>query len=68
MMMLHKRNTTRPYINNLTSVSPSKPIPQPVSQTANEIAEIMPTVEQSPDVLLNSHWISVYIQVDKQPF
>ena len=47
---------TPPDLNEVTSVTPSKPTPPPVSQTANEIAEIMPTVKESPE-LFNSHWI-----------
>ena len=43
-------------LNEVTSVSPSNPIPPPVAQTVNDIAEIMPTVKESPE-LLNSHWI-----------
>ena len=47
---------TSPDLNQVTSVSPSKPTSPPVSQTVNEIAEIMPTVKESPE-LFNSHWI-----------
>ena len=47
---------TSPDLNEVTSVSPSKPTPPPVAQTVNEIAEIMPTVKESPE-LFNSHWI-----------
>ena len=47
---------TPPDLNEVTSVSPSKPTPPPVSQTANEIVEIIPTVKESPE-LFNSHWI-----------
>ena len=47
---------TQPDLNEVTSVSPSKPTPPPVAQTVNEIAEIMPTVKESPE-LFNSHWI-----------
>ena len=47
---------TPPDLNEVTSVSPSKPTPPPVAQTVNEIAEIMPTVKESPE-LFNSHWI-----------
>ena len=47
---------TSPDLNEVTSVSPSKPTPPPVSQIVNEIAEIMPTVNESPE-LFNSHWI-----------
>ena len=47
---------TPPDLNEVTSVTPSKPTPPPVSQTANEIAEIMSTVKESPE-LFNSHWI-----------
>ena len=43
-------------LNEVTLDSPSKPTPPPVSQTANEIAEIMPAVKESPE-LFNSHWI-----------
>ena len=47
---------TSPDLNEVTSVSPSKPTAPPVAQTVNEIAEIMPTVKESPE-LFNSHWI-----------
>ena len=47
---------TPPDLNEVTSVSPSEPTPPPVAQTVNEIAEIMPTVKESPE-LFNSHWI-----------
>ena len=47
---------TSPDLNEVTLVSFSKPTPPPVAQTVNEIAEIMPTVEGSPE-LFNSHWI-----------
>ena len=43
-------------LDEVTLISPSKPTPPPVSQTVNEIAEIMPTVKESPE-LFNSHWI-----------
>ena len=39
-------------VNEVTS----KLTPPPVAQTVNEIAEIMPTVKESPE-LFNSHWI-----------
>ena len=47
---------TQQDLDQVTSVSPSKPTSPPVSQTVNEIAEIMPTVKESPE-LFNSHWI-----------
>ena len=47
---------TPPDLDEVNSVSPSKPTPPPVAQTVNEIAEIMPTVKESPE-LFNSHWI-----------
>ena len=47
---------TSPDLNEDTSISPSKLTPPPVAQTVNEIAEIMPTVKESPE-LFNSHWI-----------
>ena len=47
---------TSPDLNEVTSVSSSKPTPPPVSQIVNEIADIMPTVNESPE-LFNSHWI-----------
>ena len=47
---------TQQDLDQVTSVSPSKPTPPPVAQTVNEIAEIMPTVKESPE-LFNSHWI-----------
>ena len=47
---------TPPDLNEVTVVSPSKPTPPPASQTVNEIAEILPTVKESPE-LFNSHWI-----------
>ena len=47
---------TPPDLDEATSVSSSKPTSPPVSQTVNEIAEIMPTVKESPE-LFNSHWI-----------
>ena len=47
---------TPPDLNEVTSVSPLKPTHPPVAQTVNEIAEIMPTVKESPE-LFNSHWI-----------
>ena len=47
---------TSPDLNEVTSVSPSKPTAPPVAQTVNEIADIMPTVKESPE-LFNSHWI-----------
>ena len=47
---------TPPDRDEVTSVSPSKPTSPPVAQTVNEIAEIMPTVKESPE-LFNSHWI-----------
>ena len=47
---------TPPDLNEVTSVTPSKPTSPPVSQTANEIAEIMPAVKESPE-LFHSHWI-----------
>ena len=50
------REETSPDLNEVTSVSPSKPTPPHVAQTVNEIAEIMPTVKESPE-LFNTHWI-----------
>ena len=47
---------TPPDLNEVTSVSPSKSTSPPVAQTVNEIAEIMPTVKDSPE-LFNTHWI-----------
>ena len=47
---------TPPDFDEVTSVTPSKPTPPSVSQTANEIAGIMPTVKESSE-LFNSHWI-----------
>ena len=47
---------TQQDLDQVTSVSLSKPTHPPVAQTVNEIAEIMPTVNESPE-LFNSHWI-----------
>ena len=47
---------TQQDLDQVTSVSPLKSTPPPVAQTVNEIAEIMPTVKESPE-LFNSHWI-----------
>ena len=44
---------TPPDLDEAISVSPPPP---PVSESVKEIAEIMPTVKESPE-LFNSHWI-----------
>ena len=50
------QDETSPDLDEVTSVSPSKPTPPPVAQTVNEIVKIMPTVKESPE-LFNFHWI-----------